>query len=112
MLFTICKYPNCNNIIHETENLCEECFRKVVNYEVALDKWLEDNHPNIYLDDVISWYAKCVRSKCIRDCLDDNEICDCCPHLLTTNYKSFQIENFLMPTVDFLNELTSRHSTD
>lgn len=107
-MYFLCSYPNCNNQLQNVGGqLCDRHFSLVVQYEEALDKWLEINHPSIFLEDVLGWYTKCVKTACERDCLDCDEfnICECCPHKLTMGYQSFKIENMIMPTKDFLDNI-------
>lgn len=105
MLFP-CSFPGCHQNVNVIgRDLCDGCFMKVVRYECALDDWLEREHPALTLEDVISWYTKCVRLSCKRDCLEPNDMCECCPHNLKTEYQGYKIENMLMPTRDFLENL-------
>lgn len=101
-----CTFPECvKNVNIPGRDICDDCFNKVVNYETNLDKWLSQHHPHLILDDVIGWYTKCIRTTCQRDCLEPNDICECCPHFLVTRYQRFKIDNNIMPTRDFLSFL-------
>jgi hypothetical protein len=106
-MLLICNFPGCNQKINIIgRNICDGCLDKVIRYETALDCWLEREHPDLYLEDVLSWYTKCIRSKCQRDCLQEgNNICECCPHSQSQVYQSFKIENFIMPTREFISAL-------
>lgn len=102
-MYIKCSFPDCQencNVVGR--DLCDGCFIKVVRYECALDEWLQREHPDLFLDDVTSWYTKCTRQICKRDCLEPNDYCECCPHFLQMGYQRFKIENMLMPTREFL----------
>lgn len=101
MIVYECQYPGCVKRVNVPgRTLCDECYDKVVRYEFALDEWLEREHPDLFLTDVIGWYTICVREQCMRDCLEQDPafVCDCCPHYQLTRYIAYRIDEVLMPT--------------
>lgn len=106
-MFDYCKFPGCGVHVFNN-NLCSRCFDKVIAFEAIFDQWLGDNFPNLYLEDVIGWYTICMNNPCRRDCLDESVPviigCSCCPHQQIQTYHSFRVENFILPTREWIEE--------
>jgi hypothetical protein len=115
---SLCKYEGCltpltsNSIrsaIAKEYDLCLGCYSKICRFEKALDSWLDREYPFLYLEDVFSWYVVCINNPCQRDCLEpaNPEIvgCYCCPHLQNLQYNRHRIDNMLMPTKEWIENL-------
>lgn len=104
-----CNFPGCQkNVIDKFVGICPSCIYKVSKFEERLDRWLATFHPDLALEDVMGWYCKCLREKCVRDCLDQSyyyQGCECCPCNLQLGYISRRINNQMYPDKEWMDEL-------
>lgn len=104
-----CNFPECSKtVIDKTLGLCPSCTYKICKFEERLDRWLSTFHPDLALEDVMGWYCKCLREKCVRDCLDTDfyyQGCDCCPCSRQLGYIARRINNQMYPDEQWINNL-------